>query len=102
LKPDFDVAVVGSGHNGLVAANYLTRAGLRVGVFEKRPVVGGAAVTEELWKGYYISRASYAYGLFDQRIVRDLQLGRAGLQVLSADPDIFVPFSRREVHLHLE
>ncbi len=92
MGPNFDAVVVGAGHNGLVAANYLARAGLSVGVFERRPVVGGAAVTEELWKGYHISRLSYAYGLFDRRIVRDLGLGNFGLRVLSADPDIFVPF----------
>ena len=92
MKSEYDAVVIGAGHNGLVSAAYLARAGLKVGVFEKRSIVGGAAITEELWKGYKISRLSYAYSLFDPQIVRDLQLERNGLQVVSTDPDLFIPF----------
>jgi phytoene desaturase len=92
MRFEYDAVVVGAGHNGLVSAAYLARAGLKVGVFEKRPIVGGAAITEEIWKGFRISRLSYAYSLFDPQIVRDLQLEKNGLRVVSTDPDLFVPF----------
>lgn len=92
MKSEYDVVVIGGGHNGLVAAAYLARAGYKVAVFEKRNIVGGAAITEELWKGFKVSRLSYAYSLFDPQIVRDLQLERNGLKVVSTDPDLFVPF----------
>ncbi len=89
---EFDVLIIGGGHNGLVSAAYLAKAGFKVALFEKRNIVGGAAITEELWKGYRISRLSYAYSLFDPQISRDLELERYGLRVVSTDPDLFVPF----------
>jgi phytoene dehydrogenase-like protein len=92
MKSEYDAIIVGAGHNGLVSAAYLARAGLKVGVFEKRPIVGGASITEEIWKGFKISRLSYAYSLFDPQIVRDLQLEKNGLRVVSTDPDLFIPF----------
>jgi phytoene dehydrogenase-like protein len=92
LKTAYDAVVIGAGHNGLVAAAYLARAGMKVGVFERRPVVGGAAVTEELWKGFKISRLSYSYGLFDPKIVSDLKLQKFGLRVIHSEADLFVPF----------
>ena len=70
----FDAIVIGAGHNGLVTAGYLARAGLKVAVFEKRGVVGGCAVTEEVWPGFKISRLSYVNSLFRPEIVRDLGL----------------------------
>ena len=84
--------IIGGGHNGLVTAAYLAREGLDVGVFEKRGIVGGAAITEEVWKGFRVSRLSYAYSLFDPQIVKDLKLVEHGLKVVSTDPDLFVPF----------
>jgi phytoene dehydrogenase-like protein len=92
LRSSYDAVVIGAGHNGLVAAAYLALAGLRVGVFEQRAVIGGATITEELWKGYRLSRLSYSYGLFDHKIVKDLRLMKFGLKVVVSDPDLFVPF----------
>lgn len=92
MKPSYDVVVIGGGHNGLVAAAYLARAGLKVAVLEKRWMVGGAAITEEIWKGFKVSRLSYAYSLFDPQITKDLLLEKFGLKVVSSDPDLFVPF----------
>ncbi|MCI4324153.1 MAG: FAD-dependent oxidoreductase, partial [Thermoplasmata archaeon] len=68
--PEFDTVIVGGGHNGLICGSYLARAGLKVCVVERRPMVGGAAVTESLWPGYQVSRASYVPGLSD-RILKD-------------------------------
>ena len=92
LNTAYDAVVIGAGHNGLVAAAYLARAGMKVGVFERRNVIGGATVTEELWKGYRISRLSYSYGLFDPKIVSDLRLLKFGLKIIPSEADLFVPF----------
>jgi len=86
-----DVAVVGAGHNALAAAAYLARAGLRTRVFERRPVVGGACVTEELWPGYRVSRAAYLAGLLRPALVRELALRRHGLRLLPRNPASFTP-----------
>ena len=88
----WDVIVVGAGHNGLVAANYLGRAGARVLVLERRPVVGGAAVTEETWPGYRINTFSYVAGLLRPEIVDDLELRRYGYRTILYDPQYCMPF----------
>ena len=87
----YDAIVVGAGHNGLVAAAYLTRAGLRVLVLERRPVVGGAVVTEEVFPGYRVSTLAYVLSLLRPAIVRELDLHRHGLRVLLRDPSSFTP-----------
>lgn len=89
--PSFDAVVVGAGHNGLIAAAYLARAGLRVCVCERREIVGGAAVTEELAAGFRVSSASYSLSLLRPDIYADLDLSRHGLEILPKDPQMFVP-----------
>ncbi|MEM7283394.1 MAG: NAD(P)/FAD-dependent oxidoreductase [Pseudomonadota bacterium] len=78
----FDIVVIGAGHNGLVAANYLAMGGKRVCVLERRHVVGGAAVTEEFHPGYRNSIASYVVSLLRPEVIHDLELKRHGYQTL--------------------
>ncbi len=77
-----DVIVIGGGHNGLVSAAYLARAGLDVLLLERRHVLGGAAVTEELYPGFKYSVCSYVVSLLRPEIIRELELARHGLQIL--------------------
>ena len=78
----WDAIVVGGGHNGLVCAAYLAKAGRSVLVVEKRPVLGGAAVTEELYPGFHFSVCSYVVSLLRPTIIRDLDLARHGLDLI--------------------
>ena len=82
----YDAIIIGGGHNGLVNGAYLAKAGLKTLILEKRPFVGGAAITEELLPGYHFTTFSYAISLIRPDIVEDLQLVKHGMMVL--------PFSR--------
>jgi phytoene dehydrogenase-like protein len=81
----YDVIVIGGGHNGLVHAAYLARAGRRVLVLERRHLVGGAAVTEEVFPGFKFSVCSYVVSLLRPEIIRELDLPRHGLEILPLD-----------------
>lgn len=87
----FDAVVIGGGHNGLVTAAYLARAGKSVCVLERRHLLGGCATTEELWPGYKVSTAAYVISLFLPEIIRELGLGHHGLKILPRNPSSFTP-----------
>src|SRR5579885_1004326 len=91
LARDPDVVIVGAGHNGLVCAFYLARAGLKVTVLERRGVVGGAAVTEEFHPGFRNSVASYTVSLLQPKIIADLDLKERGLRILERPFSNFLP-----------
>lgn len=86
-----DVLVIGGGHNGLVCAAYLAGTGLKVRVLERRPVVGGAAVTEEFHPGFRNSVASYTVSLLNPRVIADLRLAEHGLRVVERPFANFLP-----------
>lgn len=88
----YDLIVIGGGHNGLVTAAYVAKAGRRVLVLERRDVLGGCCVTEELWPGFKVSTAAYVNSLFRPSIIRDLDLKRHGFQMLPRNPSSFTPF----------
>jgi phytoene dehydrogenase-like protein len=81
----YDAVVIGGGHNGLISAAYLARAGMRTLVLERRHVLGGAAVTEELFPGFRFSVFSYVVSLLRPEIIRELDLPRHGLDILPLD-----------------
>ncbi|KAE8280631.1 Pyridine nucleotide-disulfide oxidoreductase domain-containing protein 2 [Larimichthys crocea] len=91
LKSQYDALVIGGGHNGLVAAAYLQKGGLRTAVLERRHVLGGAAVSEEIFPGFQFSRCSYLLSLLRPHIYADLELKKHGLKVYMRDPHAFTP-----------
>ena len=96
----YDAIIIGAGHNGLVAACYLAKAGKKVLVLENREIVGGCAITEEIIPGYKFSRLAYVNSLFRPDIIRDLKLKDYGFQMLPRSPSSFTPFPNGE-HLFL-
>jgi phytoene dehydrogenase-like protein len=92
MTGQYDAIIIGAGHNGLVTACYLARAGWKVLVLERRYVVGGACVTEEVFPGFKVSTAAYVNSLFRKEIIRDLRLKDYGFEVLERSPSSFTPF----------
>ena len=92
MSVSYDLIVIGGGHNGLVTAAYLAGAGLKVCVLERREVLGGACVTEEVWPGFKVSTAAYVNSLLRPEIIRDLELKRHGFEMLPRSPSSFTPF----------
>ena len=113
MRASYDAIVIGGGHNGLVSAAYLARAGKKVLVLERRHVLGGAAVTEEVFPGFRFSVCSYVVSLLRPEIIRELDLPRHGLEILPLD-GTFTPMpngdhlwrmsdhakTRREIYRH--
>lgn len=87
----YDTAIIGGGHNGLVCAFYLAKAGRKVIVLERRPVVGGAAVTEEFHPGFRNSLASYTVSLLNPQVIRDMRLKERGLRFIKRPVANFLP-----------
>src|ERR1051325_2001640 len=90
--PKYDVIVIGGGHNGLVTAAYRAGAGRKVLVLERRELVGGCAVTEEIWPGYRVSTGAYLTSLLQEKIVQELESARFGYRVDAKDPAFFSVF----------
>jgi phytoene dehydrogenase-like protein len=88
---DYDVVIVGAGHNGLVCAAYLAMAGMRVKVLERRAAVGGAAVTEEFHPGFRNSVAAYTVSLLNPKVIRELRLHEHGLRIVERRVQNFLP-----------
>ncbi|MGH8121604.1 MAG: phytoene desaturase family protein, partial [Rudaea sp.] len=86
-----DAILIGGGHNGLVCAAYLAKAGLKVTVLERRDVVGGAAVTEEFHPGFRNSVAAYTVSLLQPKVIRDLDLAAHGLKIVLRKASNFLP-----------
>jgi phytoene dehydrogenase-like protein len=92
MQSRYDAIIIGAGHNGLVTAAYLARAGKKTLVLERRPVVGGACVTEEAFPGFKVSTAAYVNSLFRPEIIRELDLKSHGFELLERNPSSFSPF----------
>ena len=92
MAENFDAIIIGAGHNGLVTACYLARAERKVLVLERRHVVGGACVTEEVFPGFKVSTAAYVNSLFRKEIIEELRLADRGFALLERNPSSFTPY----------
>jgi phytoene dehydrogenase-like protein len=90
MTDNYDAIIVGGGHNGLTAAGYLAKAGIKTLVLEQRPVVGGAAVTEEIHPGYRVSTVSYVVSLLRPEVIKDLELKRYGFETIRIEGTLAV------------
>lgn len=90
---EYDIIIIGGGHNGLVAACYLAKAGLKTLVLERREIVGGAAITEEIHPGFRCSTLSHSAAPFFPQIIKDLRLDRYGLEFIAPAAKVFAPAS---------
>src|SRR6516164_4349120 len=86
-----DVVIIGGGHNGLVTAFYLAKAGLKPLVLERAPAVGGAAITEEFYPGFKCSTLAHAGGPLLAEIAQEMQLARHGLEMIQPEARVFAP-----------
>lgn len=87
----YDAIVIGAGHNGLVTAAYLAKAGNKVLVLERRPVIGGSAASEEIFPGFKYATCAHLAGFFAPAIIADLNLQKHGLEIVPLDPLFFAP-----------
>src|SRR5690349_14588020 len=85
MSNSYDAIIIGGGHNGLTTAAYLAKAGRKVLVLERRHILGGAAVTEELYPGFKFSVCSYVVSLLRPEVIRELELARHGLHIIPLD-----------------
>src|SRR6478735_466187 len=92
MSTAYDAIIIGAGHNGLVTAAYLAKAGYKVLVLERREIVGGCCNTEEVWPGYKVSTAAYVNSLLRPEIIKDLELKKYGFEMLPRSPSSFTPF----------
>src|SRR5215218_9365176 len=92
MPNNYDAIIIGAGHNGLVTAAYLAKSGYKVLVLERREIVGGCCITEELWPGFKVSTAAYVNSLLRPQIIRDLELKKYGFEMLPRSPSSFTPF----------
>ena len=92
MSKSYDAIIIGAGHNGLVTAAYLARAGYKVLVLERRDVLGGCCTTEEPWPGFKVSTLAYVNSLLRPEIIRDLDLKKHGFEMLPRNPSSFTPF----------
>src|ERR1700748_2468736 len=86
-----DVVIIGAGHNGLVCAFYLARAGMKVLVLERRDIVGGAAITQEFHPRFRNSMASYSVSLLNPKVIADMGLHAQGLRIVERSTSNFLP-----------
>ena len=93
MTTQYDAIIIGAGHNGLVCATYLAKAGLKVLVLERREQVGGCAITEEIIPGYKVSAVAHAIGMFRPEIIKELELKQHGLDIYTTDPTLFMLYA---------